>query len=298
MSNLFGRKVEIIAGNKKFSGDDFTIEFDVSFDDGATANDAELKIYNLSTQTAREIKKGANIILNAGYTNDVGAIFLGVAKIIQTDRASVDHITKINALDGNGAWADSDISKTYSKNATGKQILNDLLSMTGLQIGALILPVNKVYKSGKTVKGKLGAVITEVANDCGCKTHVTRGKIYIREKDTGDISKIILDADSGLIGSPTPIEKEEKYSVIEKVKKQVKSRKKGGQTVTTYENKKVEKTRTISGWKITCLLNHRITTDLLIGIKSKTANGTFRVESGKHYSNGADFYTEMECYPL
>jgi hypothetical protein len=167
--------------------------------------------------------------------------------------------------------------KTFTKGTAAKTILSDMLANTGLQIGAFSLPTNYVYRSGKTITGKLSAVIKSIANDCGAKAHVTRGKIYIRPKNEGDNLGFILDANSGLIASPTPIEKE-----VDAGKDK--------------DGKPIKKKK--QGWHVVTLLNHRITTDALVDITSRTANGIFRVESGKHISNGGDFATEMEVYPI
>ncbi|MCY1690747.1 hypothetical protein OVA29_08770 [Exiguobacterium sp. SL14] len=42
------------------------------------------------------------------------------------------------------------------------------------------------------------------------------------------------------------------------------------------------------------LPQYRITTASLITIKSRTANGKFRVRRGKHILSGSDHYTEVE----
>lgn len=279
MSNLYGRKIEVIAGSKSFNNDDFHILFDVPFDDGPEPNIAEIKIYNLKTQTITELKKGTKVTLNAGYQKDVGAIFLGEIQIPQTKWNGVDRITQMDCMDSGEAWFKKEINRTYKAGMTGQQVLNDLLSQTGLKAAVIKLGFRKVYQNGKTVKGKLIDGIMEVAKDCGAKVHVNRGKIFIRPKNDGDNIRFVLDSATGLVGSPTPVEKEERYDVIEK-------------------GKRVQKTRTRRGWKIISLLNHRITTDSLIQVKSKTANGTFRVESGKHICGGSSFYTETEVYPL
>jgi len=267
MSNLFRRVVELYADKKQFGGD-FTIYFDVPFDDGDDANVAEIKIYNLTTQSINEIKKGSKIILNAGYSGDAGSILLGEAQTVKTEWERVDKITTITVLDGSESWLKMPIKKTYKEGIKAKQILNDILAITGLEIGAVNLPTNKVYKGGKTINTTLQKAIAQIAKDCGAKTHVNRGKIFIRPKNEGDNIGFVLDAEHGLISSPMPIEKEDKQKNI------------------------------IKGFKVVSLLNHRIATDSLLQIKSKTANGIFRVESGKHYANGRAFYTEMECYPI
>lgn len=272
MSELFLRKVEVTAGAKKFSGDDFTIYFDIPFDDGPDANIAEIEIYNLTDQTIAAINKGTKIFVNAGYKGNVGVILIGEAGLIRTDWQRPEKITTMMVLDANDKWMQQDIKKTYKEGITGLQILNDLLPKTGLKIGALKLPSNKVYTGAKTIDQKIGKAIVEVAKDCGAKIHVNKGKIFIREKSEGDKTGFLLDQDHGLIGSPTSIEKKE----------------------TLPSGKKVIR----KGWLVTALLNHNFATDAIIKISSKTANGFFRIEKGNHRSNGYSYYTEMEVYPL
>ncbi len=267
MAELFGRKIELITGTKSFTNEDFTIYFDVPFSDSEDANIAEIEIYNLKDSTINEIKKGSNVILNAGYEGDVGAVLLGEVKNSFAEWDSVDKITTIDVLDGGGKWLSTPIKRTYKPGITAKQVLNDLLSVTGLEIGAFSLPNNKVYPGGKTVDDKLSRAIAYIARDCGAKTHTNRGKIFIRPKSEGDSIGFVLNSERGLIASPTPTEKEV-----------------DGETV--------------KGWEVKSLLNHRITTDSVLIIESKTANGQFRVESGAHKHDGSDFYTEMVVYPL
>lgn len=277
MSNLLGRKVELIAGNKTFDADEFGIYFDVPFSDSAEPNVALIEIYNLKETTTNELKKGLKVILNAGYKNDVGSIFLGEIQLQETNWQRVDKRTTLTAMDSGEKWFKTPVKRTYKAGIKGKQILVDLLARTGLETGALDVTVNKTYKGGKTVNTTLSKAIEEIAKDCGVKMHINKGKIYIRPKNAGDNIKFLLDAAHGLISSPTPIEKEVVSGKDEK-----------GQPIT----------KTVNGWNVVTLLNHRISTDALIEITSKTANGLFRVESGKHYFGGSSFYTEMEVYPL
>lgn len=278
MSELYLRKVEVIAGSRKFNNDDFTIYFDIPFDDGPDANIAEIEVYNIMDETIAEIKKGSKVFVNAGYKGNIGAILIGEARRIETDWQRPEKITTVVVLDANDDWMGMDIKKTYKEGITAKQILNDLLPKTGLKVAALKLPVNKIYTGAKTIDDKIGKAVVEIAKDCGAKIHVNKGKIFIREKSEGDKTGFLLDAAHGLIGSPTPIEKEEKLPTKND----------------DIKGKKV----TRKGWKVTALLNHNFATDAVIKVKSKTANGFFRIEKGNHISNGSSYYTEMEVFPL
>lgn len=285
MSELYMRHVELFVDELLFFGRDLTINFDVPFSDSEDENVAEIKIFNLSDGTIARIKEGdKKIILNAGYVGDAGAILLGIAKDMKTEWSGVDRITTLQVLDGNDSWFSMPYSKTFNEGVDADTILGAILAETGLQIGAYSLPDNYVYRSGKTVKGTLANVIKGIAKDCGAKAHVTRGKIFIRPKDEGDDIGFRISAETGLISSPTPLETE----VEEKDAK--------GKSIKDDDGKAKKAKRW--GWRVVMLLNHRITTDALVEITSKTANGFFRVESGKHTSNGQTYYTELDVYPI
>lgn len=275
MSMLWGRKYEAIIGNAVFKNEDFTINFDVPFDDGSDPNISEIEIYNLKDSTINSIQDRMPVILNAGYQSDVGAILVGFVRNPRTEWSGVDKITKVNIIDVNDKWMEQWVDKTYAENITGKQVLSDLIGMSGLQIGSFSLPINVVYKNAKTIKTMLGQAIGEVAKDCGAKMHVNRGSIFIRDKFDGDRIGFILDKEHGLIDTPSPIESSYEVGIDENKKKIV-----------------------MKGFKVVSLLHHRITTDSILQIKSKTANGIFRVEKGRHKSNGNTYFTEMEVYPV
>jgi hypothetical protein len=292
MSNFWGRKVEFITGNRKITND-LDIEFDIPFDDGPEINIAEVKIYNLSSNTINDIKNKADVTINAGYTGDIGVILTGIIKSVKTVWEGVDKVTTVTISDSNDSWLTKDFNKTYKKDITAKQILTDLIKASGLKLGKLSLPTNKIYKGGKTVKDKIGKAIADIVPDCNAKMHITRKTIYISGRNEGTETSILIDKESGLIETPEPFSKEEQYKVNKTVVSNVK---KGNKTVKKIETKEENKTRKLSGYKVKMLLNYRIKTDSIIHIASKTANGKFRVASGTH--NGSEFITEVEVYPL
>ena len=273
MSNLFGRITELYVNNRKFDGDDFDIHFDVPFDSEESDDVAEISIFNLSDDSIHAFGSKPKVILNAGYTGDVGAILLGLTKSKVTEWEELDKKTTLLVADGASSYFSQSIKKTYAKGMKASDIINDISRFTGIKIGAVKLPTNKVYTKGKTIKGKLSQVIAKIAAECGAKGYVRRGQMFIRPKNEGKTIGFVLDEAHGLIGSPTPIEKDVDVGTSDK-----------------------PKTVTYKGWKVVCFLNHRITAQSVIEIHSKTANGIFLVENGRHYSTDNDFLTEMEVY--
>ena len=254
------RETRVIIGNMQFESPDFTIECDVNFGDDDDANDAEIKIYNLSRSTLNRIKKHEPVIINAGYEGDTGNIFLGAVLNSKTDKDGVDRITTIVATDASEAWNEMEISESFKAGTRASQVLDKILGMTGLEIGAIDLPNDVEYQRTRTFKGKLRDVIKRIARDTGAKVFILNGKIFLRDPDEGGTVQFRLDSERGLVGTPERFEEE------------------------GYE-----------GYRVTALLNHRMTTDSKIRIESETANGVYRIKKGKHVINDSDFYTITEC---
>jgi len=273
VSNLFRRHTTIDVSGQKFE-EPLTINFEVPFDDTTELNTASVEIYNLSDSTIKNMKKKQPVTIQSGYKDDRGVIFEGIVEKATTSRDGVDKLTKIDLVDdAGGKWTEEKLKKTYKGPIDAKTILADLMPRVGLAIGDFKLPKNHVYKKGKTVNGLISKSIKAIAKDCNAKVHINKKKLFVRDKGKADPYAIIVNKDTGLIGSPTPIESEE-------------------------SSPDGEEKKAVSGWKVTMLLNHRVSTDSTLSIKSKTANGQFRVTAGKHMENGDSFYTECDVYPL
>lgn len=256
MAKYWMQKAEIIVANKKFTNDDFEIDFNVTFDDNPEPNISEVTIYNLSDNTITQLKKGANLILNAGYEGDVGTILLGSIEKQETGWEGVDKVTKLTVGEGSEQWLKAYVNKSYAPGITSKAILTDLAGMFGMELGELNLVKNLTYARGRSVSGMLQSVIRQVVAETGSKFHISQGKILIRPWDAGTETGFFLTSSTGLIESPQTFEQEGK-----------------------------------TGYKVKMLLNHRITVDSILQIESKTANGIFRVRKGTHTG---DFITEVE----
>ncbi|MEI4920863.1 hypothetical protein Q8G81_35495, partial [Klebsiella pneumoniae] len=70
--NNFGRVIEVMTANMKFSSEFYNIEGKVPFDSDPLPNESEIKLWNLSDKTINNIKRNEVLMLNAGYKGDVG----------------------------------------------------------------------------------------------------------------------------------------------------------------------------------------------------------------------------------
>ena len=261
---LWIREVNLKAGNKEFNGDDFEIGFRVPFSTKEEPDISEVKIYNLSQNSIQSIGAKAYAILNAGYKGDVGNILSGKIENISTVWEGVDKATVLKVSDGGFEWRNAKANKTYQAGTKASYIMADLASILGLEVGE-ISPKNDIdYKLGKSISGHVETALKQLVKDTESKMYINKGRIFIRDENKGTETGFLLNSDTGLIGSPEKVEEE-----------------KDGQKVIKY--------------KVQSLLNHKISTDSLIQIESKTINGIYRVESGVHTG---DFITEMIVVPI
>lgn len=260
---LWNRKLKLTAGDKEFDGDEFTINFKVPFSTSEDPDISEIEIYNLSKSSISAIKKRAYTILNAGYEGDIGSLLVGKVENVETKWSGVDKITTITVSDGGVEWRKTTIQKTYKAGTKASYIMQDLAGLLGLEV-AEISPVQDItYKRGRTISNSVSDALKGLTKDTKSKMYINKGKIYIRKDSKGTNTGFKLDKESGLIGTPE--------KVIEEV-----------------DGKKIVK------YNVECLLNHRITTDSIIEVASRSLNGRFRVEEGEH----SDFITTMKVIPV
>lgn len=262
---LYKQKVELMAGGKSFNNDDFEIDFIVEFGDNSDPKISKVMIYNLSEETIAAIKSKAYVIMNCGYGLDIGNILTGKIDKVDSNWEDVDKITEIYVGDGSFEWGYKRVNKTYAVGSTSKFVIGDLASQLGLEVAELTLEKDITFPRGRSVSGALQHELRKLVNETDSKMFINKGKLYIRPKKKGTVTGFVLNSDTGLIESPQRINEED------------------------------EQGNSIIKYNVRCLLNHKITTDSILVIESKTANGNFRVVKGRHTG---DFITSCEVVPM
>lgn len=274
------RDIEVLAGQKKFTniGDNaLEIDFEIPFSDKKDPDISTITIYNLSEDTINDIKRDGYMLVNAGYKElgNKANILTGEIENVEVSWQGLDKEVKITVGDGSKKWRTAKLNKTYKNGTKASTMMTDLANVMGYEI-VEIKPKNDLeYKLGKTIKGSASVSLTQLVKDTESKMFINKNRITIREQNKGYQTGFVLNAGSGLIGSPT-LNKDESGDKNSDVAKE-KDKKK---------NEKAKKT-----WKVTSLLNPCLETDSVIKVESKVCNGTFRVISGKHTK---DFNTELE----
>lgn len=261
MANNFGRVVEVMTGNVLFSLSQYTIEGTVPFDNDGLPNESEIRIWNLSQTTLNNIKKNDVLMINAGYTGDIGMILHGRISAVRTKWEGVDKVTTINVLDAEDLSKRADIEIAFAKGTMASAIIKQLAAQIGLPVAQMQLNKDYCYQEGYTANGNPAEIIADVAKDCGTSAYINKSKLYVRPLRIGADEVFDLNPNTGLIGSPEYFEDGDH-----------------------------------KGYNCSAQLQRRITTASVINLSCREWSGKLHVRSGSHkFSNTGDFVTEMEA---
>ncbi len=263
---MFKSNATIKTGNITLNSDELDFEFTVPFDDDLEANQIEITVYNLSDNTINNLKRSANITIEAGYKDDTGIIFKGFIDNVKTGYDDVDKVTTITCWDCAGTETVTNI--TYSSNTKASKILKDLLTKLKIPIAVFNVRRDWTYTDSVTVDGCLREEIKKYAEVCGVSVYANKGNIYARYIKDGDNINFTVNEDTGLIGSP------EHY---------------------TDEINAEDYVDEIDGYKVNMLLQHRITTAAIVNLSSRGINGSFRVRKGEHHYADGEATTTFEA---
>lgn len=276
---FFLRSAVLQIGPLKYNMDDgFYFEFEVPFYDSDQLVTASFTVNNLSESSRLGIQKNQVVILNAGYEDDVGALFVGQVASCSHKQNGVEWQTKITATAALDQWLNSQINKTYKENSKAEDIVRDLLNVFGLEVGIFELVENVTYPRGRVCSGKLKDVLTQiVTEECKSRLLIRTNQIIINNPADGVNRGYLLTPESGLLFQSDDSD----VTTVE-----------APQTKGTDSETKAAEQKT---WKRTCLLNYRLGPGDIIQIQSRDLNGKFQIVSGKHKgSPTGNWITEIE----
>lgn len=282
MGTFFIRSATLQIGTNVYSmSDGFYFEFEVPFYDSEELITVSFKIHNLSQNTRRTIKKDVPIILNAGYEDDIGVIFIGVINSASSQLQDTDWITEISATAILNEWLNTEVNKTYMPGTDAENILRDLLNIFGVEVGIFELKKNREYPRGRVCSGKLKDILRQIiTEECESRMLIRDNQIMINNPESAIHGGVVLTPQTGLL-----ISEGDNSEVLVATPDEIQSAK----------GEKEEKGETEV---IKCLLNHRIGAGDFIQIQSSSRNGTYRVISGTHKGTpDGEWITEIEVKP-
>ena len=102
---FFIRSASLQIGPLKYSmNDGFYFEFEVPFHDSEQLTTASFTVNNLNATSRAGIQKNQVVILNAGYEDDMGALFVGQVTSCNHRQNGVEWQTKITATAALDQW--------------------------------------------------------------------------------------------------------------------------------------------------------------------------------------------------
>lgn len=208
------REVEVIlgSGGVGLSIKDLRVQFEVEKTVESAPNEAKIRIFNLTPEHEAQIKEEFDeVILNAGYKDNIGMIFRGNIQHVYRYREKTDTITEIVASDGDKDYRLATINATFAAGSTNLDIVDAAVdSFQGVgntNKGTIAIP-GKVYLRGKVVTSNSRAALDNVSKECGVNWSIQDGELHMIGVDEYlPDNTIVINKDTGMLGSPTVTDK-------------------------------------------------------------------------------------------
>lgn len=212
----FGRSYQLIIGNDKESivieqtnatGQGLTMSFDIVKSITSDPNTATFSITNLSQSTRNLItdKKYNRLMFNAGYQDDLRALFVGYIDDVENKKESTDIITIMTCSDGSKDYRDARVAVTVAKGATDQEIVKQVTSaMPDTQNGEMQFTTERKLPRGKTLVGNARDVLKDVAKNHDADWSIQDGQLLFlpRQNALANNEGFLISESTGLIGSP------------------------------------------------------------------------------------------------
>jgi len=246
------------------SSPDFEIE--TEFDITESTNIAKIVIYNLTDEMIKKLKKGVEVVIEAGYWNDgenkdTGVIYKGIIESLKGSWNNADKKFEITCNTYNDEYKDTKINLKTGKGTKASTIIKLILSkLDKLKAGKIELGKDIDYKDGKTLHNNVKHIFKELAKDTKSVFFITNGVVTFQPRDK--INRGVLEFDPNR---------------FQDVK----------ENDGTYTLKAIFDHRFQEGFKINL--------DLKKAFEQLEIKGEYLITKGKHVMNfKTDAYTELE----
>ena len=179
------------------SSPDFEIE--TEFDITESTNIAKIVIYNLTDEMIKKLKKGVEVVIEAGYWNDgknkdIGVIYKGIVESLKGSWNNADKKFEITCNTYNDEYKDTKINLKAGKGTKASTIIKLILSkLDKLKAGKIELGKDIDYKDGKTLHNNVKHIFKELAKDTKSVFFITNGVVTFQPRDK--INRGVLEFD-------------------------------------------------------------------------------------------------------
>lgn len=214
-STLYKRKWSVIVSGNGQALDlsQMHLIFSVNQSDVETPNNAVVRLYNLSDDTASTLltKEYTRVTISAGYVEGpFGTIFDGQIKQTRKGRENqTDKYLDILAADGDEAYNFAVINQTLAAGSTIKDQITALagtMGASGVTLGELpewANAGNPQLIRGKVLYGLSKDYMRNIAQTNGARWSIQNGKLFlIKNTEYVQVEPIVLTSKTGMIGLP------------------------------------------------------------------------------------------------
>lgn len=238
------------------------------------ANDLVINVYNPNKDTiAKAGRVGASVRLYAGYEDEINLIADAQITTSNPLKQGVDLILKIECLDGMEFLKKTKISLSFAAGSTALQVLDSLRYQLAIPIEIAPDVETKVkFINGYSYAGGIAGALDEVCSRAKATWSILNGTlVVVGIKGKLDGQAFYLSPNTGLIGSPTPIEDSTNSLTVGEIRR---------------------------GWSFTTLLQGMINPFSTIEIDSLNVQGQYLVEKVEHKgdTHSQEWYSTVLCY--
>lgn len=152
------RQISLKIGNDQQALDlsDLRIRFSVRRGDITTPNSADIRVYNVSDQTAKkaQLREFSRVVLQAGYAGNFGVIFDGTIKQVRRGRESqTDTYIDITAADGDSAYNFAVMNASLAAGSTPEDHLQAALK--SMESRGITMGEGSALSENKLPRGKV-----------------------------------------------------------------------------------------------------------------------------------------------
>ena len=202
------RKCSLLVAGQSGEGLDLSelrIKFEIKKSDAQSPNTANIKVFNLSGDSASLIQREfTDITLQAGYEENFGVIFRGNAKQISRGRENgTDAFLEIIAADGDAAYNFAVVNTTMSAGASQNEIIQTAKAPMNLQSGFTPAFGGEKLPRGKVMYGMSRDYLRQAGNTDGARWSIQDGAVqFVSNTGTLPGNAVLLTSETGLVDTP------------------------------------------------------------------------------------------------
>lgn len=183
---------------------DLRVEVDITKSIRRSPNKALVKIYNLSHENEGRIQgEDDEIQILVGYRDSKVLAFAGNIQHTFGSRATVDHITEIQAADGDSDLRNTIIHAVFRAGTNNTDIINHILAKLGNTKKGHIVVKDQPRLRGRVYSGTVGELLDSIAADSDATWSIQDGKLdIVPVAGVLPNEAVEVRSDTGLLGAP------------------------------------------------------------------------------------------------